>query len=217
MLQDFMQNLILTFVPTTTKINNSSPPWSDKTVRSLINRKKKAYNRLKKHPIPSNVTLYKAARNAAVNGIRQARKIYESNLIAKSKKHPKLLFSYINRNKKTATANCIKNPNGSILCDDGDIATAFNDNFVSILKPTALSPPPPASPSNNRRPTFTIQDVENEFLARSYCLWSGWPFSCVFKELCFFSRSSFFSYFQHFHSHMCFSNFLERRQYHTHP
>ena len=73
---DFLENLILTFVPVTTiRHKPSSPPWSDKTTRTLVNKKKKAYNRFRKYPTPTNLALYKAARNSAVSGIRQSRKL----------------------------------------------------------------------------------------------------------------------------------------------
>ena len=161
-LENFLLNSISCFIPAVTTNDRSIHPWSDKTLRSLINRKKKAYNRLRKWPTPANLAAFKATRNAAVQGIRHARRLYEANVIHQSKKQPKILFSYINRSKKTVSANCVKSPNGETLLDDTDIAQTFNTFFVSTMKPGSLPSP---SPGNHPGPVnFTTEDVKNALL-----------------------------------------------------
>jgi hypothetical protein len=163
-LENFLNQIIINFIPTITKGASSRPVWSDKSCSTFVNQKKKAHNRLRKHPTPANLAAFKAARNAAVSGIRQARNRYESNLVLKAKTNPKLLFSYINRNKKTIATNCLKTSTGTVLLEDADIASEFSNFFASTLRPTALpSPPPPTFYSGEIG--FHVGEVEAELAA----------------------------------------------------
>jgi hypothetical protein len=182
-LEDFIQNIIIHFVPITNKVNSCRPKWSNNETRLLVNQKKRAYNRFRNLPSPSNLVAFKSARNAAVNGIRQARNHYESNLIIKSKQQPKLLFSYINSNKNTEAASCLKLPDGSILLDDEDISSTFNNFFTSTLKPSALPSPTPFHQPGDVN--FTVADVETALHSLSEdTSWGPDKISPVFLKNC---------------------------------
>lgn len=156
-LEKFIQDVIENYIPSYTRANNCNPPWYDKNIRSLVNKKKRAYSRLRNFPTPSNLAAYKLSRNSVVNSIRRARQLFEGRLIQNSKKQPKALFAYINRNKKTITTSCIKNSDGNILLEDEDITATFNKFFTSTLKPTTLSPPPKITDTG--LVNFSTQDV----------------------------------------------------------
>jgi hypothetical protein len=155
---DFLHRVIDTFVPTVTKHNNAHPPWSNDTTRLLVNQKKRAHQRLRKSPTPANIAAFKSARNAVVSGIRQARSAYERDIIVDAKRNPKVLFSYINRKKPCSAANCLKEADGTIILNDKDIATTFNQYFVSTMQPTSLPSPPPHNLVDEVN--FNISDIE---------------------------------------------------------
>jgi hypothetical protein len=163
-LENFIRNTIEVFIPLSKKKpSNSIPCWTNKEVRLLVNKKNKTYARFRQFPTPANLVAFKQARNSAVNGIRQARKLYEKNLILKSKNQPKLLFSYINNNKTTTTASCLRFPDGKILLEEKNIVAAFNDFFASTLKPSDLPPPTPVCQQG--KVNFNAKDVEAALLS----------------------------------------------------
>jgi hypothetical protein len=137
---NFLQDIIHTFVPVT-KNRSAKPSWIDRDVTLFVNRKKRAYRSLQINPTPSNLVLYKKARNEAVQSIRSARKSFEEDIISRSIKQPKILFSYINRNKKTQPASSLKNMDGSICSEDCLIASKLNDYFTACFNPSKLTPP----------------------------------------------------------------------------
>lgn len=161
-LENFLQDLIRTFIPMSKSIRNLNPPWFNKDIRLLVNRKKRAYGRLRKCPTPSNHFLYKAARNQAVSGLRNARQSYEDSLIIAAKTQPKALFAYINKNKKTHPASCLRKPDGTVLLYDTDIAQEFNSFFASTQKSSAISAPMPGNPGIVQ---FNVAQVESALLA----------------------------------------------------
>ena len=112
-------------------------PWITHNIRTLVNKKKRAYRQLRSNPSPHNLAAYKESRNKAVTAIRQAKFSYEKDLIFRAKIQPKLLYAYLNANKKTQPANCIKTSDGSTLFDDSEIAITLNNHFASVFPPSS--------------------------------------------------------------------------------
>jgi hypothetical protein len=183
LLEDFINRIIKNFIPLTYKSENSHPVWSDRDVRLLVNKKKRAYNCLRKEPTPSNLAAFKAARNAAVDGIRRSRKLYEGNLIKNSKSQPKALFTYINSKRSNVVANCLKNSKGAICLDDSEIVSEFNQFFASTLKQTALSPP--STDHHHGEANFTVSDVHSSLLTlKDDTAWGPDGISPIFIKNC---------------------------------
>jgi hypothetical protein len=162
-LEKFIQDIVTTFIPLSTNNQNTRPAWMDNTTRCLVNKKRHAYNFLRKFPTPSNYAAFKTARNKVASCIRQAREGFERNSILKAKREPKELFSYINRNKKATTTTCLKTSQGAVYLEDKDIAAEFNAFFASTLKASAL--PPPSLSVLSGHVNFSVLDVENALLA----------------------------------------------------
>jgi hypothetical protein len=153
-LQSFLQNVIKTFIPISKSQSRTGPAWITPEVHLLINRKKRAYFALRKFPTPANLAIFKEARRAASSAIKQAKHAYEKNLISRSKTDPKLLYAYLNADKKTQPANCLKTAN-NVLTDDLSIAVELNSHFKTSFIDSAL-PSPPAFTSEVQ---FTKQDI----------------------------------------------------------
>ena len=161
LLNSFLTNVIETFIPTVEVSLVSRSPWISQEVRSLVNKKKRAYRNLQSHPSPSNLSIYKDSRNKAVTGIRKAKHDFERDLVLRAKTQPKILYAYLNADKKTQPANSLKNSDGSITTDDLEIACKLNSHFSHLFTPIPNHPiPSPCYGTVN----FSQSDVEEALL-----------------------------------------------------
>ena len=155
-LNTFLSSITDTFIPVCKAPSRLRPPWFNSELRYLVNKKKRAHQTLRNFTTPSNLAAFKKAREKATQSIRQSRISYESSIVLRSQHNPKVLFSYINKNKKTVPASCLKNQDDSVTTDDSEIAAKFNNYFSGVFHSTSVSPPSPVSGGS---PTFTEADI----------------------------------------------------------
>lgn len=143
-------------MPYATSFPNKRAICSNNTVRKLLNKKKHAYQVLRRNPTPYLMAKYKTAHNDAVKGIRNARDNYEKNIVILAKKVPKILF-YLKRENNTQPASYLRNSDGSLITKDSDIASALNDTFAAVftqsrtLNPSSINTPGPVA--------FSTEDI----------------------------------------------------------
>jgi hypothetical protein len=66
--------------------------------------------------------------------IKLARNEFEKELITKSKRHPKILYNYVNRQKKsTSQIRALRSPNGLILNDSKEIVDLQNKKLQDVF------------------------------------------------------------------------------------
>lgn len=79
----------------------------------VIDRKRRAWTKLKNCTNDFNVSSYKKSRNEATSSIRQAKHNYEYSICSKVKEEPKLFWSYVKSKCKTRDKVC------DLMKDDG--------------------------------------------------------------------------------------------------
>ena len=181
-LSGLLQDIIQTFVPLAKSTQPNKPPWSTPVLRTFINKKKRLYRNLRGNPTPSNMAKFQEAREEAIQHIQQARDSYESNLIHQSKTQPKLLFSYINKNKKSVPASCLKNEDGTVCLDDNEIASIFNRQFASHFGNTSLPPPSTSALGSFKFTEYEVYTALENIKSNSACGPDG--LSPIFVKQC---------------------------------
>ena len=108
-------------------------PWLNGGIRSLMTRRDKAKKDARRNP--ELWPLYKKLRNEVTEAIRIAIQDHYSGLIEQNKNDPKKMCRTINKvldrdsSKVPVTSlNC----EGKLLTNDREIASAFNEHFVSV-------------------------------------------------------------------------------------
>jgi hypothetical protein len=103
----------------------------------LISRKRKNVLFKKKilHPTDNNVNTYRIYHNIYNALIRRSKKMYFESALSKFRSKPKKIWEIINHATGARTSNSKLTElsvNGSTVCNDKDMAMAFNDHFTNI-------------------------------------------------------------------------------------
>ena len=109
--------------------NLSRSPWMSRSVKKLVNKKKRIWDLYKKHPTAHNWQNYKHIRNSLTSIIREKKANYERDLINGCHLSTKPLFTYINSKRKTQPLTCLKTNNVTVS-DDSIIAEKLCDFFI---------------------------------------------------------------------------------------
>jgi len=126
----------------------------------LLIKKKRLWDRYRKHPTANNLQYFKEVRNNLTSTIRQKKSEYEHNLIQNCHLSAKPLFAYINSKKKTQPLTCLKTDKGTIS-DDNIIADEMSNFFQSVFTPPLSNMSNSQQPFNeiNFTPFFSENDV----------------------------------------------------------
>ena len=101
------------------------------------------------------------ARNNLTASIRQKKADYEREIINKSRTSPKILYSYINNQKKTQPLTCLKTQRG-LINDDILISEELSTFFQSVFTPSTASTQAKQDFNDvNFDPFFSVSDVLN--------------------------------------------------------
>ena len=134
-------------------------PWMTTAILKSINSRDKLYKSLMLTPrdspdYPEVQRNFKTYKNIIRRSIMIAKRDYYNKLFNKYSKHLKMTWKAINdtlnRHKtKSKFPETFKLSNGKIISDPKEIATAFNDYFISIGELDVVT----------QRPTVTIQII----------------------------------------------------------
>lgn len=102
----------------------------------VIDRKRRAWTKLKNCTNDFNVSSYKKSRNEATSSIRQAKHNYEYSICSKVKEEPKLFWSYVKSKCKTRDKVCdLMKDDGTLTNSGKEKAEILNNFFVSVFYP----------------------------------------------------------------------------------
>lgn len=124
-----------TFIPTTSAVyDQSRPPWFNNNVKSAIRQKYFSFKRYMAHRTNFNRLNYIQKRNCANHKVKEAKRLYEYNIVSDLKSNPKRFFNYIrnNKNSKVIISKLLKH-DGSYTTNDSDSAKVLNDHFKSVF------------------------------------------------------------------------------------
>ncbi|CAI2739050.1 unnamed protein product [Dicrocoelium dendriticum] len=103
LLHSKMISLVEQVVPVYKRPFARGPPWNDRELRCLMNKRRKLWVRFKLTQSGSDYSEYKVARNICNLKKREKRQKYELGLALKSKTSPKALFSYLKRSTRAGS------------------------------------------------------------------------------------------------------------------
>jgi hypothetical protein len=90
---------------------NTNHIWIDENLKQLVRQKKnlRYTNCASGWKNPDMIRKYNEVCKITTAKIKLARKEFEKELITKSKRHPKILYNYVNRQKNKSNT-CVKKP-----------------------------------------------------------------------------------------------------------
>ena len=96
-----MNSIIDKFVPKRSHTYSYKKPLMNSVTAETIDKKRRAWIKLRNCSSDNNILAYKQSRNEATNVIRTAKFEYEKNICSKVKDEPKLFLSYVKSKCKT--------------------------------------------------------------------------------------------------------------------
>ena len=129
-----INGLIERHIPMKKYTLSKSPPWYGRSVRDLSDKKKKAWNRYKKHPTPETWDHYAQQRNKLTHHIELAKSEYENKIASEIKENPKQFWKYVSRKTKSKSKIAsLLNSDGDLKTDDLSKAEILNKQFASVF------------------------------------------------------------------------------------
>ena len=148
-LDKFLCDIRCALIPEVSTIHSNRPKWLNRATKTVLNRKKRAWDRYKKNPSPVSYENYLKSRAEAASSVFSAKHNFEKKLLQGSAKNPKQLFSYINRQQSSKSPIAIQPCNGPLLTSPQDVASALNTYFHSVFQSRSFplnAPLPPTGP-----------------------------------------------------------------------
>ena len=108
--------------------------WLTHSARVAIEKKSRAWRRLKSRKTRARRLQYKRARNRATTLTRRARMNYEKRVAEDSKTNPKHFWSWVrSRNSVKENVMCVNRPDGLMTECDAETAEVLNSTFVKAF------------------------------------------------------------------------------------
>jgi hypothetical protein len=112
----------------------------DKTVREAIKAKHRLFVWMKSNPSPQTKKEYNRAAREVKKCVRRVRQELEYQIAVKCKQEPKLLYSYINSQKKIKDdIKVLRLEDGSLVYDKPTIASTLNSQFHKAFTKPSLA------------------------------------------------------------------------------
>jgi Reverse transcriptase (RNA-dependent DNA polymerase)/Endonuclease-reverse transcriptase len=133
-LKGHVHELISRHVPDRRRRNHNRPPWLTRDILRAIRRKKKLWRAAKSG---QQVEEYKVAEKQAKNMIRNAKRSFERGIAkgcGSDQANKKRFFAYVRQKTKARPGvGPLKDVNGRIVQDNGEMAALLNNFFSSVF------------------------------------------------------------------------------------
>ena len=129
---DKLQLAIELFVPFSTFTSNNHPPWFNKKILNLKNKKSKAYSKYIKSGKTSSFIAYSSLRRNLTKTIKSSYNTYIAKIQDDLTREPKKFWSFINSKKKSSGYPSSMSFNNSIYSTTSDICNQFSNYFNSV-------------------------------------------------------------------------------------
>lgn len=163
------------YIPNKTiKIRQSDPPWLNNTIKKLMRKRKRYFDRYKRTRLTNDFDKYKQLRNRVTSEIRKSKKAQTEKLADKlasnsseSRDWWKTLKSFIKPSKSSSLPPLVKD--GEVFQKEKDKANLLNDFFTqqTFLDETNASLPHLNSQIETSLDTITITPSEVEDILKS--------------------------------------------------
>ena len=159
-----ISGLIEKHIPKKKFSTSSKPPWLNRELKNLINRKNKAWKKHKNHPNGETKAIYSQLKQNCNIHINKAKNEYENSIANDIKVNPKRFWKYVNSKVKTKSKiSELTNKNNETVSDDYGKAQALNEQFASVFTvEDGNLPPLPVLPDNEIlcNIQFTVEEIK---------------------------------------------------------
>ena len=131
--------LVNKYIPSVIPKAKNLPQWMSKSLKNIINLKRKAWAKYKRTLHLSDYSNYVLHRNECTAAVRRSKYEFECNLVKGIKVNPKRFWKYVASQSKVkhAVGGLLK-PDGSQTVDDCDTANTLNDFLLVFLHMRSL-------------------------------------------------------------------------------
>lgn len=137
------------FIPLTQRRQQGKPPWMNKTVKRLTNKKKRFWKKYMSDRSNANFDEFKQVQKACKKAVRQAKRKFERNIAENGQK--KTFNAYVKSKTKARTNVGPLKVDNKLYTDNKDMAKILNDYFVTVFtkENTSHVPQPVQLPSQS--------------------------------------------------------------------
>ena len=157
---DTVLHVVDNCVPKSIISDNAPPPWFDKDVRHLINKKKTAWRQAKKKNGKRHWSKFKKLRNKLKRLLRVKYNSFIASLGDNCSQNPKKFWSFFKSKTKCGNIPVTVTDGKGKFTDPEDKASCFNAYFHSVFTTSSdASIPLTSVDSPVSEPIFTIRDI----------------------------------------------------------
>ena len=153
---DHYNHVCSSFIPLKSTSNyRSHLPWLSKEIRRKIRTKNNLWRSNRRNKWSNNEMKreYTNLKHQLKREVINAKHEFEESLIERSKKNPKLVYSYIKKRQTVKSyVRSLISSDGEILTSSGGIANALNEQFTSVF----------VKNENDNIPPITVRTVEEQ-------------------------------------------------------
>ena len=152
-------HLIHKFVPSKTLGTRYHLPWLSSSLKRLIRKKQRLYNKAKSYQDPADWEEYKILQHKVRNLLRSSHYKYLQNAVnsASDTVNQKSFWRYIKSKRHDSTGiGSLKTPTGDVVTESSDKAEILNNHFKSVFATEALH----NVPNMGMSPYPPIADIE---------------------------------------------------------
>ena len=128
--------IITDFLPQSLRVHSYRKPWMTKNTAEAIDKKRRAWTKLRNCNNSENCDNYKNQRNLCIYNIRSSKQDYEKNICLNVKDKPKVFWSYIkskNKTRDTCKVCDLMQDYGSLTVNNSEKANVLNKFFTSVF------------------------------------------------------------------------------------
>ena len=134
-LKSHLTSMMNKYIPTKKSRSRNTIPWFTNTIKRLVNRKQRLYNKARKSNIVADWDQYKSVQKNVQKSLRHARWEYINNILLDSlKEHDsKPFWKYIKSQKQDSVGVAPLKENGTLQSTSKEKARILNNQFKSVF------------------------------------------------------------------------------------
>ena len=129
------------YIPLTDRRRPGQPPWFNKNIKRLCNRKRRHWRKFKSDRSPANFDLYKRSESELKKAVQSSKRSFERKIANSGNKRP--FNQYVKSKSKARSGIGPLRVQGELITDNKSMASALNGYFVSVFTEEGARPIPP--------------------------------------------------------------------------
>ena len=149
-LKDIIESGLDRYIPLTCRRKPGQPPWMNKLVKNLTNKKRRHWKRFKKNRSDLNFENFKQSEKLCKKAVQNAKRRFERNIAKSGNKRP--FNSYVKSKTKTRANVGPLKVDDVLISDNKGMAVALNDYFLSVFSKDSAG----QVPAMNKLPSRSV-------------------------------------------------------------